>query len=507
MFACLPCRTSLEQVQSEITSRTQRRRCARAGRCSEDPERAGGDAQRRKKTARAEGGSKSASRPYRIEEQIGYLLRRAHQRASAIFQTTIGDPNITPTQYSSMVKLHEYTELSQNLLGRLVGMDKATMQGVVRRLKDRGLVDSRPDPGDARRTLLSLTTRRPAPGHQAADQRPRGVARDAEAAQRPGAASAPRAAVQDHLSADLRRIFGLAYDLQGAYGIVRTRTIWVTYLRPHRLDEALSALARPHGRCWPAAPISIRRGSAGRSTRTCSTSRHRRAARHPPDRDGLAHRRPHDLERADRGRPAAAVRRAEAGGARGRRRQIQNAGTRRRQSLQRLAGRRRRAAAAGARRRGRARRRAPAARRLPLAAVHHRQPPHRAGAGRAGHRDPSCRRPPARRAQRLPQARRAALPRDLDRHGRGDARGRRTARVAARARSRSAPARRWRSGCRRSRRRCVGAPLDARSPSCVEAAHLAPLSPIDDVRGSAAYRRDAARRRCCAALLARLRRA
>jgi MarR family transcriptional regulator, lower aerobic nicotinate degradation pathway regulator len=98
------------------------------------------------------------SRSYRIEEQIGYLLRRAHQRASAIFQMTVGDPNITPTQYSSMVKLNEYTELSQNLLGRLVGMDKATMQGVVRRLKERRLVDSRPDPGDARRTLLSLTT-------------------------------------------------------------------------------------------------------------------------------------------------------------------------------------------------------------------------------------------------------------------------------------------------------------------------------------------------------------
>lgn len=99
-----------------------------------------------------------APRPYKIEEQVGYLLRRAHQRASAIFQVTIGDPNITPTQYSSMAKLNEYHELSQNHLGRLVGMDKATMQGVVRRLKDRGLVDSRPDPGDARRTLLSLTT-------------------------------------------------------------------------------------------------------------------------------------------------------------------------------------------------------------------------------------------------------------------------------------------------------------------------------------------------------------
>ena len=111
-----------------------------------------------KKQQEPKAAASGAQRPYRIEDQIGYLLRRAHQRASSIFQMNIGDPNITPTQYSSMVKLNEYSELSQNLLGRLVGMDKATMQGVVRRLKERGLVDSRPDPGDARRTLLSLTT-------------------------------------------------------------------------------------------------------------------------------------------------------------------------------------------------------------------------------------------------------------------------------------------------------------------------------------------------------------
>ena len=37
----------------------------------------------------------------------------------------------------------------------------------------------------------------------------------------------------------------------------------------------------------------------------------------------------------------------------------------------------------------------------------------------------------------------------------------------------------------------AGAPLDTRLADRVEAAHLAPLSPIDDVRGSAAYRRDA----------------
>jgi CO/xanthine dehydrogenase FAD-binding subunit len=36
----------------------------------------------------------------------------------------------------------------------------------------------------------------------------------------------------------------------------------------------------------------------------------------------------------------------------------------------------------------------------------------------------------------------------------------------------------------------AGAALDARLPDRVDAGHLAPLSPIDDMRGSAAYRRD-----------------
>ena len=99
----------------------------------------------------------SGGAAYTVEQQIGYLLRRAHQRATALFQANIGDPGTTPTQFTSMVKLNEHGELSQNLLGRLVGMDKATMQGVVRRLRDRALLAARPDPTDARRTLLRLT--------------------------------------------------------------------------------------------------------------------------------------------------------------------------------------------------------------------------------------------------------------------------------------------------------------------------------------------------------------
>jgi CO/xanthine dehydrogenase FAD-binding subunit len=37
----------------------------------------------------------------------------------------------------------------------------------------------------------------------------------------------------------------------------------------------------------------------------------------------------------------------------------------------------------------------------------------------------------------------------------------------------------------------VGAALDGRLGDCVDRSHLAPLTPIDDIRGSAAYRRDA----------------
>lgn len=94
---------------------------------------------------------------YRLEEQIGFLLRKAHQRATAIFQATIGDPSVTPTQYSALAKLYDEGELSQNHLGRMIAMDPATVQGVIRRLAARRLIGQKPDRKDKRRTRLTLT--------------------------------------------------------------------------------------------------------------------------------------------------------------------------------------------------------------------------------------------------------------------------------------------------------------------------------------------------------------
>ncbi len=94
---------------------------------------------------------------YVLEDQVGHLLRRAHQRATGVFLQEIGDGQITPTQFAALIKLSAEDGVSQNRLGRLTAMDPATIQGVVRRLAARGLVSRRRDPGDRRRTLLSLT--------------------------------------------------------------------------------------------------------------------------------------------------------------------------------------------------------------------------------------------------------------------------------------------------------------------------------------------------------------
>lgn len=94
---------------------------------------------------------------YRVEEQIGFIMRKAHQRASLIFEEVMGSFKITPQQFTTLIKLQDEREVSQNELGRLVAMDPATTFGVVGRLKQRGLIAQRTDPHDGRRILLSLT--------------------------------------------------------------------------------------------------------------------------------------------------------------------------------------------------------------------------------------------------------------------------------------------------------------------------------------------------------------
>ncbi len=94
---------------------------------------------------------------YRLEEQIGFLLRKAHQFATDVFNGQIGAEGVTPTQFSALVKLLDCDEMSQTALGEATAMDPATILGVVQRLAARDLLAVRADPTDGRRRLIQLT--------------------------------------------------------------------------------------------------------------------------------------------------------------------------------------------------------------------------------------------------------------------------------------------------------------------------------------------------------------
>jgi DNA-binding MarR family transcriptional regulator len=94
---------------------------------------------------------------YRLEDQVGFLLRRAYQRASSNLTERIGPYDLTPPQFATLARLYERGTLSQNLLGRLVAMEPANIRDVVLRLKKRRLVMTRRDPDDGRLILVSLT--------------------------------------------------------------------------------------------------------------------------------------------------------------------------------------------------------------------------------------------------------------------------------------------------------------------------------------------------------------
>jgi len=96
-----------------------------------------------------------APSPYKLDDQVGFILRRASQRHLSIFSSHIS--KVTPTQFAVLAKLAEQGPLSQNALGRLTAMDAATIKGVVDRLVTRGLLETRRDQKDKRRTIVDRT--------------------------------------------------------------------------------------------------------------------------------------------------------------------------------------------------------------------------------------------------------------------------------------------------------------------------------------------------------------
>lgn len=101
-------------------------------------------------------GGRRGNRRYVLDSQVGFLLRKAQQRHLSIFATHMIE-GLTAQQFAALVKLAEVGPSSQNSLGRQTAMDNSTVNGVIKRLLQRGLVEKFTAPEDNRLHMLELT--------------------------------------------------------------------------------------------------------------------------------------------------------------------------------------------------------------------------------------------------------------------------------------------------------------------------------------------------------------
>lgn len=92
---------------------------------------------------------------YSLDDQVGYKLRLANQKHLEVFSRMM--PDVTPTQFAVLARLRDTGPVSQNQLGRMVGMDAATTKGVIDRLRAKGFVQSFKSQTDMRRHEIALT--------------------------------------------------------------------------------------------------------------------------------------------------------------------------------------------------------------------------------------------------------------------------------------------------------------------------------------------------------------
>ncbi len=87
----------------------------------------------------------------------GFIIRRAHQIALALFDEAGREFGITTTQYSVLHTLRAWPEIDQVSLCNLIGLDRSTATLVLSTLERNALIERRQHPKDRRRKLLALT--------------------------------------------------------------------------------------------------------------------------------------------------------------------------------------------------------------------------------------------------------------------------------------------------------------------------------------------------------------
>jgi MarR family transcriptional regulator for hemolysin len=95
-------------------------------------------------------------------DNVGFLLAKASQRWNELIHerfAAAGFPEVRPAYGSLLIPLFEEDGLRHSELARRARLSKQTMTTMARALERDGLIERRPDPSDARATLIFLTPR------------------------------------------------------------------------------------------------------------------------------------------------------------------------------------------------------------------------------------------------------------------------------------------------------------------------------------------------------------
>lgn len=95
-------------------------------------------------------------------DDIGFLLAKASQRWNELLAAEFaaaGFPEVRASYGSLLVPLFVEDGLRQGELARRARLSKQTLTTMARALERDGLIERRPDPSDARATLICLTPR------------------------------------------------------------------------------------------------------------------------------------------------------------------------------------------------------------------------------------------------------------------------------------------------------------------------------------------------------------
>lgn len=102
---------------------------------------------------------KNVQEGYTIWDRPGYLVRRLHQIHVAMFLEKVADGSMTPIQYGLLSILATRPNIDQFTIGEELGLDRANVAGILKRLEARKLISRIVDDENRRRKLCVATSK------------------------------------------------------------------------------------------------------------------------------------------------------------------------------------------------------------------------------------------------------------------------------------------------------------------------------------------------------------